>query len=121
MGLAIRGSGPIRLSRRNIPPGELKHHALACKPLLNCTFSLYVKPEVHDITIMDDIFFAFHRHLARFLHSMFRPEFQVIVVFDDFGTDEAAFKIGMNNAGCLGCFGALTDGPGSYFFSPAVK
>src|SRR5690606_17485298 len=39
-----------------------------------------------------------------------------VIVADDFGANEAAFEVCVNDCGGLGGCGANTDGPGAYFF-----
>ena len=39
----------------------------------------------------------------------------VVGIGNDFGTDETAFKVGMDDTGGLGSFPALVDGPGAHF------
>ena len=46
---------------------------------------------------------------------MFALEFDIVVIGDDFGADEAAFEIGVDDAGGLRCGVALVDGPGAHF------
>ena len=71
---------------------------------------------MHHIAVLDDVFLAFEAHLARFLGALFAVIGDEILIADHFGADEAFFKIGMNDTGCLRRGIAFVDGPGADFF-----
>lgn len=61
----------------------------------------HVEAEVHDVTVLDDVFLAFDRKFAGFADAGLAAQLDVIVVFDDFGTDEAFLEVSMYDAGAL--------------------
>src|SRR5271166_4832235 len=69
--------------------------------------------EVHHVALGDDIVLAFEPELAGFARARFAAKGRVVVVSDGLGPDEAALEIAMDDAGGLGCLGALLDGPGA--------
>src|SRR3569623_1893739 len=71
-----------------------------------------IKAEEHHVAVFDDVLFAFVAGLAVFLGGDFAAEGDVVVVGDGLGADEAAFEVGVDDAGRLGRAGALMDGPG---------
>lgn len=79
-------------------------------------FGLYVKQEVHHIAVLHDIFLAFYAHFAGFFSFGFAAERDKIVVGNDLGADEAAFEVGVDDAGGLWGGVAFVDGPGADFF-----
>ena len=94
----------------------------SCKISLNSvTFSksnsaclcLNIKPEQHNIAVLDYIFFAFRADEAFFLGGIVAAAIQKILIVDNFGTDEAPLEIGVDFSGSLGRFRAHTDCPGS--------
>src|SRR3954451_12508615 len=72
-----------------------------------------VELEQHDVAVLDDIFLAFIACLAGFLGRYFAAQRDEVVVGDGLGADEAAFEIGVDDAGGLGGLVALVDGPGA--------
>ena len=62
---------------------------------------LYVETEVHDVTVLHDVFFAFYAQFSSFFHCCFRTVPDIIIVFYHFRTDESFFKIGMDHTGTL--------------------
>lgn len=58
-----------------------------------------VEKEVHDVAVMDDIILAFGAFLAGFLSTLFAVILDVVIEGDRLRTDEAALKVGVNNAG----------------------
>ncbi len=69
--------------------------------------------EVDDVAVGDGVVFTFEGGKAGFFGLLFGTGFDEVVVGDDLGADEAAFDIGMDLAGGLGCEGAFTDRPGA--------
>src|SRR5690606_27244288 len=63
------------------------------------------------IAVAHDVFFAFDGHLARFFAFGFAAEGEQIFPPDDFGLDEAALKIRMDDACRLRRRGALDHSP----------
>ena len=82
---------------------------------------LHIKPEVHDISVLNDVLFTFHVHFAGFFHSSFRTVMNEIVIFNDFGANETFFKIGVNNSGALRGFPTLVKCPGTNFLRACCK
>ena len=70
---------------------------------------------MHYVAVLDYVVFAFDRHFAGFLDGGLAAEIDVVVVFDDFGADEAFLEVGVDDAGSLRCLGAAEEGPGAYF------
>ena len=56
---------------------------------------------MHDIAVLNDIFFSLDTHLSGFFYSRFRTVGNIILIFDDFGADKAFFKVGMDHTGAL--------------------
>src|SRR3569833_363906 len=75
-----------------------------------------VEAEEHDVAVLDDVVLALVAGLAVFLGCDFAAEGDVVVVGDGLGTDETAFKIGVEHSGSLRGPGALADGPGARLF-----
>ena len=48
---------------------------------------------MHDIAVLNDIFFSLDTHLSGFFYSRFRTVGNIILIFDDFGADKAFFKV----------------------------
>ena len=48
---------------------------------------------MHDIAVLNDIFFSLDTHLSGFFYSRFRTVGNIILIFDDFGADKAFFEI----------------------------
>ena len=87
----------------------------------NSTYTLYIEAEQHNIAIFYNIVFPFHTHQTFFFGCSVAACIMQIVVSYYFGTNKAAFKIGMNFAGSARCFGAVYDGPCTDFFWPCSK
>ena len=56
---------------------------------------------MHDIAVLNDIFFSLDTHLSGFFYSRFRTVGNIILIFDDFGADKAFFEVGMDHTGTL--------------------
>ena len=54
---------------------------------------LYIEAEVHDVTILHDVFLAFNAHFSGFAYSGFRSILDIVVVFDDLWKDEYFIKV----------------------------
>ena len=52
---------------------------------------------MHDIAVLNDIFFSLDTHLSGFFYSRFRTVGNIILIFDDFGADKAFFEVGMDH------------------------
>ena len=57
-----------------------------------------VEAEMHDISVLYDVFLAFDSHFSRFFYGVFGSVVEVILVFDHFCPYEALFEIGVNNS-----------------------
>ena len=55
---------------------------------------------MHDIAIENHIFLAFQAEFAGFLGAGFAVVFHIVGIADGFGTDEALFKIRVDNSRC---------------------
>ena len=82
---------------------------------------LYVKEEFDDIAVLHNIFFAFALHKTFLFCGVPGTESDKVVIFNDFGTDKAFFKVGMDSAGSFGSFGAFFNGPCANFFLTCGK
>ena len=60
-----------------------------------------VEEEVHDVAVLNDVVLAFGAHLAGFLSALFTLEGDEVFVGDRLGADEAAFEVGVDDAGGL--------------------
>ena len=74
-----------------------------------------VEEEVHDVAVLNDVVLAFGAHLAGFLSALFTLEGNEVFVGDRLGADEAAFEVGVDDAGGLRGGVALVDRPGADF------
>ncbi len=63
-----------------------------------------VESEVHYITVLHDVVFAFDRQAAGVADGRFAAKADVVVVFDDFGADESFLEVGVDDASAFGCF-----------------
>ena len=70
---------------------------------------------MHDIAVLNDIFFSLDTHLSGFFYSRFRTVGNIILIFDDFGADKAFFKVGMDHTGALRGFPSFMESPGTTF------
>ena len=70
---------------------------------------------MHDIAVLNDIFFSLDTHLSGFFYSRFRTVGNIILIFDDFGADKAFFEVGMDHTGTLRSFPTFLVSPGTHF------
>ena len=82
---------------------------------------LNVEEEVHDVTVLDDVVFAFDAHLAGGADGGFCLVLDEVFVLDDLGTDEAAFEVSVDDSGGAGGLVACDDGPGAAFIGTCGK
>src|SRR5690348_2441908 len=76
---------------------------------------LDVEAEVHHVAVLHDVVLALEAHLARFLRLHLAAEPHVVVVRDDFGTNEALLEVGVDDARGLRRGRALAHGPRAHF------
>ncbi|KPX26538.1 hypothetical protein ALQ28_05001 [Pseudomonas syringae pv. delphinii] len=93
----------------------IEGYSLAAIPM-DTACGLHVEPEMHHITVFNDIFLAFQTPLTRFLGAGLTLELDKVVIGHDFGANKAFFEVGVDDACGLGCGGADADGPGADFF-----
>ena len=74
-----------------------------------------VEAELDDVAVFDGVFLAFDADFAGDFGGGFGAGGDEVVVVDDFGGDEAAFEIRVDDAGGCGGFVAGDDGPGAGF------
>ena len=76
---------------------------------------------MHDITILDNVFFAFDGYFAIFSTTSFG--FKLFVVSDSnyFCLDKSSFEIGVNHPRSLWSFPAFSYGPGANFLYASSK
>ena len=72
-----------------------------------------VEAEEQHVAVLHDIFLAFVTRLAGFLGGNFAAQANEIIVGNGLGANEAAFEIGVDDAGGLRRLGALVDRPGA--------
>ena len=74
-----------------------------------------VESEVHDVSVLHHVFFAFHAQLSGFAYGGLAAILNEIFVLDNLGADESLFKVGVDNSGTLRSFPAFLVGPCSHF------
>ena len=76
-------------------------HASLCAVLSFCLslFNSDIEQEVQHVAVLDDVVLAFGTHLAGFLGALFALVLDEVVEGDGLGADEAAFEVGMDDAG----------------------
>ena len=74
---------------------------------------LYIEEEVHNITILNNIFFSFDTHFTGLFNRSLRTIFNVIVILYNLSTNETFLKVGVNNTCTLGSFPSLAESPRS--------
>ena len=82
--------------------------------LFNSLSSSHVEAEHHDVAVLEHVVLALNVHLAGLFHCRLAAIGDVILIFDDFGTDKATLKVGVNHAGTLWSFAALAVSPGTH-------
>ena len=60
-----------------------------------------IEQEVQHVAVLDDVVLAFGAHLAGFLGALFALVLDEVVEGDGLGADEAAFEVGVDDAGGL--------------------
>jgi len=75
--------------------------------------SLHVELEEEDVAVLDYVLFAFGAQEAGFFYGLFAAEAEEVFAGVAVGFDEAAFEVGVDDAGGAGGFGAAFDGPGA--------
>ena len=78
-------------------------------------FNSDIEQEVQHVAVLDDVVLAFGAHLAGFLGALFALVLDEVVEGDGLGADEAAFEVGVDDAGGFGGGVAFVDGPGADF------
>ena len=63
-------------------------------------YSLYIKEEVEDVTVLDHVFLTLGTHFPGFLGALLAAVSDEILEGNRLGADEAAFEIGVNHSGC---------------------
>ena len=66
---------------------------------------------MHDVAVLDHVLLALDAQLTCGLAAGLAAQLHVIVVAGNLGLDEAALKVGVDDAGGLGSLGANADGP----------
>ena len=57
-----------------------------------------VKTEMENIAIAGDVVFPFGAHFSSVFRALFAAVGDIVVIGDGFGTNESAFKVGVNDA-----------------------
>ena len=68
---------------------------------------------MHDVAVLDDVFLAFHAHLAGGTNGGFRLILDEVVILDDLGADETFLEVAVDHTGGLRRLVSLADGPGA--------
>ena len=84
-------------------------------------YSLYIETEMHDISILHNIFLTFDAHLSGLFNSSLGAISDIILVLDHLGTDKSFFEVRMDNTGALRSFPALWNVHARHSSGPAVK
>jgi len=63
---------------------------------------LYVKPEMHDIAVLYDVFLAFQTPFSGIFCPLLAFVGNKVGIGNYFGADKAFFKVGVNHRGGLG-------------------
>src|SRR5271155_4360598 len=74
---------------------------------------LDVEFEEEDVTVFDDVLFAFAAEEALFFDGLFAAVEEEVVGGVGVGFDETLFEVGVDDACGAGGFGAAADGPGA--------
>ena len=78
-------------------------------------YELNIKPEVHDVAVLNDVCLTLDAHLASLADGGFRAILDIIVVLDDLGADEALLEVTVDDAGTLWSLHTLAISPGLHF------
>ena len=104
-----------------LPGGIKKGTAVAVPVKIIGLMRLDVEQEVHDVAVLHHVFLAFHAQHAVGAAGGFAFVAHVVGVGDDFGADEAAFEVGVDDTGSLGAFQPLWMVQARTSSGPAVK
>ena len=74
-----------------------------------------IEAEVHHVAILNDVILALGPHFPGLLGAGLATRGHIVFKGDRFSPDKSLFEIAMDNAGCLRCRHALSDGPGPGF------
>jgi len=77
--------------------------------------NLYVEAEFYYVAVLDDVVFAFNAEAAGFAGLGEGAEANEVVEVGDFGGDETALEVGVDDAGGGRCFVTGVDGPCASF------
>ena len=113
MGSAFsRGTG-VSSSPAIVWPGCAVAALLQCTQIRLWLACSHIEQKVQHIPVLDDVVLAFGAHLAGFLGALFALVLDEVVEGDGLGADEAAFEVGVDDAGGFGGGVAFVDGPGA--------
>ena len=82
---------------------------------------LYVKEEVHDVTVLNHIFLALDTKLTCSTAGSLRLESDEIFILDHLGTDETLLEVCVDHTGSLRCLVTYIDGPCTALVSTCCK
>src|SRR5690606_33280445 len=74
-----------------------------------------VEPEMHHVSLLDDVLLAFETELARLLCALLAFVGDEVLVSDDLGANEPLLEVGVDHAGGLRRRRADADGPRADF------
>ena len=83
--------------------------------------TLHIKPKLDHVAVLHFVFLAFDPQLTRFTSLGLAAESGEVVVVNYFGGDEAAFEIGVNDAGGFGALAPAGMVQARVSFSPVVR
>ena len=72
---------------------------------------LDVEEEVHDVSVLDDIFLALDSELSCGSDGTFAAQGDIVFIFDHFCPYEALLEVGMDYTSCLWSLVSLVDRP----------
>src|SRR6185503_2144507 len=76
---------------------------------------LHIEPEMHNVSILNNVLFSFQLQLALLAATRFAPEFHQILEASDLRSDESALDVRVNNARRLMRGRAALDRPSPAF------
>src|SRR5215831_19074907 len=80
--------------------------------------SLDIKPEMHDVAVLDDVFAALETHLPMILRAVLAVAGDEVRICDHFGANEPLLEIGVDDARGFRGRVAVMDRPRADFLWP---
>ena len=70
---------------------------------------------MHDVAVLHHIVLSFHTHLAGFANGSFRTILYIVLILNDFRTNEALLEVCVDDAGTLRSLPTSAESPGFHF------